>query len=83
MQHDLTGKDYQSLLSLYNHEIDTLKEKLLNGESWDSLKVQRRNITELAVALQKKHGHVFPAKMDIVYPAEFLHNEKGFDQPVE
>jgi len=48
MQHDVTGKKYQSLLNLYNQEIDTLKEKLLIGESWENLKANRKNIRELA-----------------------------------
>jgi hypothetical protein len=83
MEDDLTGKDYQSLLNLYNQEIDSLKDRLLNGESWENLKDQRRNITQLAIALTKSHGHVFPAKMNLGNPAEFPQADKEFDYPVE
>ena len=56
MQLNITNTDLQTLLTLYNQEIDTLKEKLLNGESWEKLKPIRQNITELAIAIQKFHG---------------------------
>jgi len=64
MHSNINGKDLQSLLSLYNQEIDKLKEKLLNGESWENLKPQRANITELAIAIQKLHGYVVTNKID-------------------
>jgi hypothetical protein len=64
MHSNINGKDLQSLLSLYNQEIDKLKEKLLNGESWENLKTQRANITELAIAIQKLHGYVVTNKID-------------------
>jgi hypothetical protein len=83
MEHDIRGKDYQTLLNLYNHEIDTLKEKLLNGELWDNLKVQRRNITELGMALHKAYGHKFSGKMSFGNPAEFPQPDKTSEQPVE
>jgi hypothetical protein len=57
MQLDITNSDLQTLLTLYNHEIDKLKEKLLNGESWENLKPVRLNITGLAIAIQKAHGY--------------------------
>lgn len=57
MQLDITNSDLQTLLALYNHEIDKLKEKLLNGETWEDVKPVRRNITELAIAIQKSHGY--------------------------
>ena len=56
MQLDITNTDLQTLLALYNQEIEKLKEKLLNGESWENLKPVRANITELAIAIQKSHG---------------------------
>lgn len=56
MQLDNTNTDLQALLTLYNQEIEKLKEKLLNGESWENLKPIRKNITELAIAIQKAHG---------------------------
>ena len=64
MHSNINGKDLQSLLSLYNEEIDKLKEKLLNGESWENLKPLRANITELAIAIQKLHGYVVTNKID-------------------
>lgn len=64
MQTNTDGKDLLTLLSLYNQEIDKLKEKLLNGESWENLKPLRANITELAIAIQKLHGYVVTNKID-------------------
>jgi hypothetical protein len=83
MQHDVTGKDYQSLLNLYNQKIDALKERLLNGESWENLKVQRRNITELAMALHKSFGHKFSQNIKLGNPAEFPQSDKTSEQPVK
>ena len=83
MQHDVAGKDYQSLLNLYNQEIDSLKHKLLNGESWESLKDQRRNITELAMALHKSYGHKFSKNLIFGNPAEFPHADKTCEQSAE
>jgi len=60
MQPDITSKDLPALLTLYNQEIDILKDKLLNGESWENLRNQRRNITELAIAIHKLHNYVAP-----------------------
>lgn len=57
MQLNITGSDLQTLLTLYNQEIEKLKEKLLNGETWENVKPVRRNITELAIAIQKSHGY--------------------------
>jgi len=53
---DITNTDLEILLTLYNQEIEKLKEKLLNGESWENLKPVRNIITELAIAIQKSHG---------------------------
>jgi hypothetical protein len=83
MQYDNVEKHYQALLNLYNLEIDTLKENLLNGEPWDNLKVLRRNITELAMALHKSYGHKFSQNVDWGNPAEFPQPDKTFEQPVE
>lgn len=57
MQLDISNSDLQTLLALYNQEIEKLKEKLLNGETWENVKPIRRNITELAIAIQKSHGY--------------------------
>lgn len=55
MQNKPKGKDIESLLSQYNHEIDKLKEKLLNGESWDNLVENRNQITRLAIAVHRSN----------------------------
>ena len=57
MQPDITNTELETLLTLYNQEIEKLKEKLLNGESWENLRPIRSNITELAIAIQKSHGY--------------------------
>jgi len=57
MQPDIRSRDLESLLTLYNQEIEKLKERLLNGETWENLKPTRRNITELAIAIQKSYGY--------------------------
>jgi hypothetical protein len=71
MQPHIRGKDYQTLLTLYNHEVSILQEKLLSGASWEDLKNERRNITELAMALHRSYGHRFSQKMAFGNPAEF------------
>jgi hypothetical protein len=83
MQHDIREKEYQTLLTLYNHEVFTLQEKLLNGDSWEELKNERRNITELAMALHKTFGHRFSQTMGHGNPAEFPQPDMGVDQPVQ
>lgn len=81
MQLEIKDKDFHTLLVLYNQEIDTLKEKLLNGEAWDNLKSHRRNITELAVAIHKSYGYIVPNKMTSGNPAEFPQTENSSNQP--
>jgi hypothetical protein len=83
MQHDIRGKDYETLLTLYNHEVSTLQEKLLSGEPWEDLKDERRNITELAMALHRSYGHRFSQIIRLGNPAEFPQPDNTFDQPVE
>jgi hypothetical protein len=83
MQHDIRGKDYQTLLTLYNQEVSTLQEKLLNGDSWQDLKSERRNITELAMALHRSYGHRFSQETTLGNPAEFPQPDNSFQQPVE
>jgi hypothetical protein len=82
MQHSIKGRSFETLLALYNQEIDTLKSKLLNGENWDNLKNTRRNITELAIALHKSHNYIASASKT-GNPAEFPHPDKTSQQPVE
>jgi hypothetical protein len=45
--------DLPTLLHLYNQEIDILKSKLLSGESWENLKMHRKNVSRLAMALYR------------------------------
>jgi hypothetical protein len=63
MPPDIEGESLQALLNLYNKEIDFLKQKLLNGESWENLRDQRRNITELAISIHKLHNYIVPEKL--------------------
>jgi hypothetical protein len=45
------GLDSDTLLRMYGREISVLKSKLLEGEAWENLKVHRRNIAGIAMAL--------------------------------
>jgi hypothetical protein len=83
MQLNIKGKDFQTLLVLYNQEIGSLNEKLLNGESWENLKSHRRNITELAIAIHKSHGHTVPERVISGNPAEFPQTDGVSQQPAE
>lgn len=58
MKLSITNTDVPTLLSLYNQELDTLKAKLLNGESWENLSQHRKNITELAIAIHKNYSQM-------------------------
>jgi hypothetical protein len=57
MQNTIANHSLETLLALYNQEIDKLKEKLLNGDTWENTKSTRKKITELAVALQKSYNY--------------------------
>lgn len=83
MKYELKGKDLPTLLALYNQEIDTLKEKLLNGELWENLQTQRRNVTELAIAIQKLHSYSVIKNMVIGNPAEFPQTDFFSPEPAE
>jgi len=43
----------EMLLKRYNNQMDLVKEKLLNGASWESLAEDRQKITELAAIICK------------------------------
>ena len=64
MQHPTPDNQLETLLALYNQEIDKLKDKLLNGETWEATKSIRNNITELGVTLQRSYNYILasPAK---------------------
>lgn len=81
MKHELREKNLQTLLSLYNLEIDTLKEKLLNGESWENLQIQRRNVTELAIAIHKSCNQSFSRSAIPGHPAEFPNSGNSAGEP--
>lgn len=83
MQHSMKDKNFETLLTLYNQEIDTLKEKLLNGESWENLRNTRQNITELAIALHKSHNYIATQNINSGNPAEFPQSEESLGEPVE
>ncbi len=51
------NEDLEILLKQYNNQIDLLKEKLLNGVSWDQLVDDRTKITELSVSVRKSFTH--------------------------
>ena len=63
MQIETKDKDLSALLELYNKEIDILKSKLLNGIPWEELVPVRRNIIELAIAIQKSHNYIVTDEM--------------------
>ena len=46
-------EDLETLLKQYNNQIDVVKEKLLNGVSWDHLADDRTKITKLGVAIRQ------------------------------
>jgi hypothetical protein len=70
MQIDIKGKDLPTLLALYCQEVDTLRSRLLEGDSWQNLKRHTRNVTELAIALHRSYNYIVPNKMT-GNPAEF------------
>jgi len=78
MQHKLKGRDLSALLALYNQEVEALRAQLLNGESWDALKQQRKNVTQLAIALHKYHNYVVPA-----HPAQLPQLEATSQKPAQ
>jgi hypothetical protein len=83
MKHELEGKDLQTLLTLHSQEIDWLNEKLLSGELWENLQTHRRNITELAIAIQRLHNYSVAKNMKIGNPAEFPQSDHISAEPVE
>ena len=53
MRSNLWEYDLTTLKSMYEEEKESLTNALLNGVSWDSLRDQRRNVTELAIVIHK------------------------------
>lgn len=54
MKKDLCELNLEALRALYEAESSGLRRALINGLSWDELKDQRKNVTELAIAIHKK-----------------------------
>ena len=71
MHHELKTKDLPTLLALYNQEIEQLKSRLLEGDSWEQLATTRRNITELAIAIHRRHNHMVP---------KYIHGSTGLPE---
>ena len=46
--------DIDALQALYQREVNRLKEELLAGASWESVKDQKNKVTELAIIIHKK-----------------------------
>jgi hypothetical protein len=82
MRHELRG-DLETLQGLYNQQVDILQERLLNGELWEDLQAQRRDVTELAIAIQKLHNHSVSKNTRDGNPAEFPHTDHFSAEPVE
>lgn len=56
------GLDLNTLKIMYEREAAELERALLRGVSWDDLREQRKNVTELAIALhQKRFSSMHPA----------------------
>ena len=58
MKKDFHQLDLVSLLDLYNTEVDSLNNRLLSGEAWESMAEQRKTITRLAAIIHKKEPHL-------------------------
>ena len=71
MQHPTPDNRLETLLALYNQEIDKLKEKLLNGETWEATKSIRNNITKLGITLQRSHNYILTGQAKPVSRANF------------
>lgn len=57
--------DLDTLKSLYEKEEADLTDSLLKGVSWESLRDQRRSVTELAIVIHKKMTNTGnPAEVD-------------------
>jgi hypothetical protein len=67
MDIDLDNLDLNELESLHNKILDSLQTALLNGASWEEVQVQRKIVTELAVAIHKRRYPIADTN-----PAEFL-----------
>jgi hypothetical protein len=63
MDSSLSEFDVDTLRALYERESGRLRQALLEGVSWDELRDQRKNVTELAAAIHKRrHATDNPAE---------------------
>lgn len=56
---------HDTLNTLHKRETEGLRTMLLNGASWEEVREQVRRVTELSIALHKKHSG------GLSHPAEF------------
>jgi len=54
MERDLCGLNLDDLNTMYEREEASLNTALLNGALWEEVRDQRKNVTELAIAIHKK-----------------------------
>ncbi len=51
---EFSGLSLDALLEMYNAETVALREKLLKGESWGTIKHCHKRLTELAISIYVK-----------------------------
>jgi hypothetical protein len=54
MERNLCSLDLNTLKVLYDKEAAALSDALLNGASWNEVREQRKNVTELAIEIHKR-----------------------------
>jgi len=65
MENAFESLDLNTLKQLYEKEAGTLRTALINGASWDEMRLQRIKVTELAIELhRKRQGTEHPAGND-------------------
>ena len=66
MKNEFYDLDIDTLQTLYQQEVTRLKDELLSGASWDSLRDQKNRVTELAIVIHKKKYPLYfnPAEFD-------------------
>ena len=70
MERDLCGLNLYDLNTMYEREAERLNTALLNGALWEELKDQRKNVTELAIAIHKKTQVINSNPAESVYRKE-------------
>ena len=54
MSHKFSELDLDSLKIIYDEEVHSLKQRILNGESWEALQEQRDQLLQLSEAMYEK-----------------------------